>query len=139
MSHAVPLIDVVDKARELQMLQKKEMDLLAALTAINESFAEQCIPVSTHNTASGYTHATALPAWATQGWSQDTVGMTSKRSDSQGSRETGVFDVDKYRAYGIRMQNKLSFRGEDKAREYFAVLDTDHDRLLDFEECKGES
>jgi Ca2+-binding EF-hand superfamily protein len=38
---------------------------------------------------------------------------------------------------GIRMKGKLSFRGKEKAEEYFDVMDIDRDGLLNFEDFRG--
>lgn len=39
---------------------------------------------------------------------------------------------------GIRIQGMLSFRGKDKAAEYFDVIDADHDGFLNYEDFRGE-
>ncbi len=38
---------------------------------------------------------------------------------------------------GIRIKNKLSFRGEAMAKEYFDLLDEDKDGMLDFEDFRA--
>ncbi len=38
---------------------------------------------------------------------------------------------------GIRMHNKLSFRGKQKAEEYFQFVDNDRDGLLNFEDIRS--
>jgi hypothetical protein len=38
---------------------------------------------------------------------------------------------------GIRMKGKLSFRGKEKAEEYFDVMDLDRDGFLNFEDFRG--
>jgi hypothetical protein len=131
-------IDVIDKMRELKSLQKKELELLAALTAINESFAEQSIPVSTNDPKSGYSHPTPLPVWAFSKGMSSSDDNIRKNPDVVASTPS-TFDCNKYRNYGIRMGNQLSFRGEDKAREYFDLIDIDHDGFVDYDTCKGEN
>lgn len=39
---------------------------------------------------------------------------------------------------GIRMKGMLSFRGVEKAAEYFDVIDADHDGYLNYEDFRGE-
>ncbi len=139
MSH--PDVHIVDKKLELRALQKKELELLSSLEAINESFAELSIPITTNNPNTGYTHPTDLqsvisnPAIAGSSY---VSSSTKKRRQWQPSPEV-KFDLVKYKSYGIRMGNKLSFRGEDKAREYFDMIDDDHDGFIDFEESKGNA
>ncbi len=38
---------------------------------------------------------------------------------------------------GICINEKLSFRGKDKSSEYFDVLDSDQDGLVNFEDLRG--
>jgi hypothetical protein len=131
-------VDVADKKLELKALQKKEVELLAALAAINESFAQLSIPINTNNARTGYNHPTELQnvGMNTGPTTVQTAPPTSKRAWNKTSEES--FDAQKYKAYGIRMGNKLSFRGEDKAREYFDTLDDDHDGFIDYDEARGQ-
>ena len=39
---------------------------------------------------------------------------------------------------GIQIDGRLSFRGEEKARELFRFLDEDHDGLLSFSDLRGK-
>lgn len=38
---------------------------------------------------------------------------------------------------GIRMRGQLSFRGKEKASEYFDTIDIDHDGQLNYEDFRG--
>lgn len=38
---------------------------------------------------------------------------------------------------GIRMKGQLSFRGKEKAAEYFDLLDIDQDGYLNYEDFRG--
>ena len=38
---------------------------------------------------------------------------------------------------GIRINGQLSFRGTDKARELFRLLDSDNDGFMSFEDFRG--
>ncbi len=140
MSH--PDVHIVDKKLELRALQKKELELLSSLEAINESFAELSIPITTNNPSTGYTHPTNLQSVISNpviaGSPSYVSSSTKKRRPWEPSPEV-KFDLVKYKSYGIRMGNKLSFRGEDKAREYFDMIDDDHDGFIDFEESKGNA
>ena len=88
-----------------QAYQKKELDLLNSLHAINESFQELGIPLS-----------------------------SLKEFDNQPT----LSDHDLIRQSGIRMKNKLSFRGRDKSREYFKLIDLNRDGLVGYEEFRGD-
>jgi hypothetical protein len=43
------------------------------------------------------------------------------------------------RRSGLRMGNKLSFRGQDKAAEHFKLVDRDKDGLIGYEDLRGMS
>lgn len=45
--------------------------------------------------------------------------------------------ADQAKASGIVMKSKLSFRGQDKAREYFRFIDLDHDDLTQYADMRG--
>lgn len=45
--------------------------------------------------------------------------------------------VDPVKAAGITMRSKLSFRGRDKAKEYFRFVDLDGDELLHYADLRG--
>lgn len=87
-----------------QALQKKEQDLLKALSAINESFQELGIPLS------------ALKSF---------------------EEKPQLTDQELIRQSGIRIKDKLSFRGRSKAEEYFNLLDLNRDGLIGYEEFRG--
>jgi hypothetical protein len=40
---------------------------------------------------------------------------------------------------GIRIKGELSFRGKEKAAEYFDCIDADHDNQLNYEDFRGTS
>lgn len=106
--------DIQDLTMELLFMQKKERDLLSALTAINDAFFDLGVPIST--------------------------SFIPKSVSEEKSKEVGTpgYHPDKFRKYGIRMNEELSFRGQDKAREYFEdILDMDCDGFIDYEESRA--
>lgn len=62
------------------------------------------------------------------------ISSTSTDSDDV----FGGLPVDLVKASGIVMKSKLSFRGKEKAQEYFQLLDLDQDSLLRYSEVRGE-
>lgn len=106
--------DIQDLTTELALMQKKERDLLAALSAINDAFFDLGVPISTSFVPSSVSEE------------------KSKEVSLKG------YHPDKLRKYGIRMSDELSFRGRDKAKEYFEdILDMDKDGFIDYEESRA--
>lgn len=50
----------------------------------------------------------------------------------------GVLQLQPMKLSGIRMSNKLSFRGKQKAEEYFHILDENGKGFLNFEDIRGK-
>lgn len=106
--------DIQDLTTELVLMQKKERDLLSALSAINDAFFDLGVPIST--------------------------SFVPTSISEEKSKEVPIkgYHPDKLRKYGIRMDDKLSFRGQDKAKEYFEdLLDADKDGYIDYEESRA--
>lgn len=50
---------------------------------------------------------------------------------------TGLEEKQEIQRAGIRIHGQLSFRGEDKAREYFALLDRHRRGVITYEDLRG--
>jgi hypothetical protein len=93
---------------ELRSLEKKEKELFEALDNVNDSLLELGIPSS----------------------------LLTDEFHGPASKTTGQVH-DPIKSSGIRMKNQLSFRGEDKSKEYFRLLDINKDNHIGFEEMRS--
>jgi Ca2+-binding EF-hand superfamily protein len=97
-------MSTTDYQQILKGLQKKELELQAALEAINQSFEDLGLGLSTV-----------------------AVNQDEKLRDQ----------LNEVQRSGIRIHSKLSFRGKEKTREYFRLLDRDCDGYISYENIRG--
>lgn len=93
----------VDFSILLKSLQRKKLEYETALDAINQTFEDLGLGVST----------------------------------IVGNGQGGIAERAEIQRSGIRIKGELSFRGKDKAEEYFRLLDRDNDKFLSYEDVRG--
>lgn len=94
----------VDFTILLKSLQRKKLEYETALDAINQTFEDLGLGVST----------------------------------IVGHGQGGIVEKAQIQRSGIRINGELSFRGKDKAEEYFRLLDRDNDKFLSYEDIRGK-
>lgn len=94
----------VDFSILLKSLQRKKLEYETALDAINQTFEDLGLGVST----------------------------------IVGHGQGGIAEKAEIQRSGIRIKGELSFRGRDKAEEYFRLLDRDNDKFLSYEDVRGK-
>jgi hypothetical protein len=71
------------------------------------------------------------------------IARINKSFDKLGVPNQNLRDGDSNAGYiksaGLVIQSRLSFRGKDKASEYFRFVDTDKDELITYEEMRGST
>lgn len=104
---------------DLLSLQKKEKELIDALENVNVALADLGIP-------SSMIYASDM---------EEAANATKVKSDDPKQR-----NLQRMKSSGINMKDteKLSFRGEDKACEYFQMLDLNRDSFIGYSEFRGK-
>lgn len=143
--------------QDLEALRKKEKDYLIALQQTNVALEDLGIPSSllypNSDNNNNITNAPAVPSSSSSSSSSVSPVLTKRLLEKlQKVKSSGLMsfkgDV-KQEGWNDRSSSRkeesrssreefLSFRGEDKVREYFQKLDFNHDGYLDYETFRGK-